>query len=92
MFLDVKMEKVQQLVSGIEGFDSTKLRHTETNEKNPLPDKDGMYMYSHFILLNLKMCFCMKIKYKLIVLSSCFMLVSLLQLKKRWQLKRLIMN
>lgn len=35
------MEKVQQLVSGIEGFDSTKLRHTETQEKNPLPDKDG---------------------------------------------------
>ena len=40
-FADVKMEKVQQLVSGIEGFDSTKLRHTETQEKNSLPDKDG---------------------------------------------------
>ena len=39
--LDVKMEKAQQLVSGIEGFDSTKLRHTETTEKNSLPDKDG---------------------------------------------------
>jgi hypothetical protein len=37
------MEKTQNLVSGIEGFDSTKLRHTETNEKNPLPDKDGKF-------------------------------------------------
>lgn len=35
------MEKAQQFVSGIEGFDATKLRHTETQEKNPLPDKDG---------------------------------------------------
>lgn len=35
------MEKVQQMVSGIEGFDSATLRPTETNEKNPLPDKDG---------------------------------------------------
>lgn len=35
------MEKTQILAAGIEGFDSTKLRHTETNEKNPLPDKDG---------------------------------------------------
>ncbi|KAL7029835.1 hypothetical protein ACKWTF_006388 [Chironomus riparius] len=39
---DVKMEKVQQLVSGIEGFDSTKLRHAETQEKNSLPDKDAV--------------------------------------------------
>lgn len=39
--LDVKMEKTQILVSGIETFDATKLKHTETNEKNPLPDKDG---------------------------------------------------
>lgn len=38
---DVKMEKTQQLANAIEGFDSTKLRHTETHEKNPLPDKDG---------------------------------------------------
>jgi hypothetical protein len=35
------MEKAQQLSTDIEGFDSTKLRHTETQEKNPLPDKDG---------------------------------------------------
>lgn len=40
-FVDVKMEKAQQLVGSIEGFDATKLRHTETHEKNPLPDKDG---------------------------------------------------
>lgn len=41
ILLDVKMEKTQILVSGIEGFDATKLKHTETSEKNPLPDKDG---------------------------------------------------
>lgn len=35
------MEKTQQLVVGIEGFDAAKLRHTETNEKNPLPDQNG---------------------------------------------------
>jgi hypothetical protein len=35
------MEKTQLLVSGIEGFDATKLKHTETSEKNPLPDIDG---------------------------------------------------
>jgi hypothetical protein len=29
------------LVKNIEGFDATKLKHTETQEKNPLPDKDG---------------------------------------------------
>lgn len=38
---DVKMEKTQQFVAGIENFDPTKLKRTETNEKNPLPDKDG---------------------------------------------------
>lgn len=50
--LDVKMEKTQKLAAGIEGFDSTKLRHTETNEKNPLPDKDGM----HCNLVNIFSC------------------------------------
>lgn len=44
IFVDVKMEKAQQLVGSIEGFDSSKLRHTETNEKNPLPDKDGKWI------------------------------------------------
>lgn len=41
IFADVKMEKTQQFVAGIEGFDATKLKKTETAEKNPLPDKDG---------------------------------------------------
>lgn len=36
-------EKSQQnLIHGIEGFDATKLKHAQTQEKNPLPDKDGM--------------------------------------------------
>lgn len=47
---DVANEKTQQeLISGIETFDSTKLKHAETEEKNPLPDKDGESQ-SFFIL------------------------------------------
>lgn len=42
LFSDVKMEKTQQFVVGIEGFDSKKLRPTETNEKNPLPDQNAV--------------------------------------------------
>lgn len=30
----------QQLLSGIENFDTGKLKHTETQEKNPLPTKE----------------------------------------------------
>lgn len=41
-FLDVATEKTQQnLISGIEHFDATKLKHAQTQEKNPLPDLDG---------------------------------------------------
>lgn len=41
-FSDVATEKSQKnLFNTIEGFDSTKLKHAETQEKNPLPDKDG---------------------------------------------------
>lgn len=29
-----------QFISGIENFDSSKLKHTETCEKNPLPTKE----------------------------------------------------
>lgn len=45
------MEKTQILVAGIEGFDSTKLRHTETHEKNPLPDKDGKFKVSCYTIV-----------------------------------------
>lgn len=42
-FADVAAEKTQKsLFDGIEKFDATRLKHTETQEKNPLPDKDGM--------------------------------------------------
>lgn len=42
--LDVATEKSQQnLIHGIEGFDASKLKHAQTQEKNPLPDKDGEY-------------------------------------------------
>lgn len=34
----------QQLISGIENFDSTKLKHTITEEKNPLPTKEGKFI------------------------------------------------
>lgn len=39
---DVATEKTQKaLLDGVEAFDPSKLKHTETQEKNPLPDKDG---------------------------------------------------
>lgn len=50
-FVDVATEKTQQnLFAGIEGFDSTKLKHAETQEKNPLPDKDGNCFFFLFFL------------------------------------------
>lgn len=50
-YLDVAVEKSQQnLIHGIEAFDATKLKHAETEEKNPLPDQEGMYPRNSFIL------------------------------------------
>lgn len=41
---DVAAEKTQQtLMSGIETFDPSSLKHTETQEKIFLPDMDGQY-------------------------------------------------
>lgn len=41
MFSVIEQEKGQrQLISGIENFDSSKLKHAETCEKNPLPTKE----------------------------------------------------
>lgn len=49
--LDVAVEKSQQnLIHGIEAFDATKLKHAETEEKNPLPDQEGTYPQNSFIL------------------------------------------
>lgn len=40
---EIAEEKTQKsLFDGIEKFDASQLKHTETQEKNPLPDKDGM--------------------------------------------------
>ncbi len=40
-FTDVAAEKTQQaLLQGVEGFDTTNLKHTDTVEKVVLPDKD----------------------------------------------------
>jgi hypothetical protein len=42
---DVATEKSQKaLLQGVEAFDTGKLKHTETQEKNLLPDKDGGYI------------------------------------------------
>lgn len=44
-------EKSQKnLFNTIEGFDSTKLKHAETQEKNPLPDKDGEFKIIFFVV------------------------------------------
>lgn len=40
-FSAIEQEKGQRnLISGIENFDSSKLKHAETQEKNPLPTKE----------------------------------------------------
>lgn len=37
----IEQEKTQNnLLSGIENFDTNKLKHAETQEKNPLPTKE----------------------------------------------------
>lgn len=52
-FPDVATEKTHKaLVEGVEAFDSSKLKHTETQEKNLLPDKDG----NIFFILLLQKC------------------------------------
>lgn len=33
-----------EFITGVEGFDATKLRHTETEEKNPLPPIEGLLL------------------------------------------------
>lgn len=39
----------QQLLQGIESFDATKLKPTETQEKNPLPTKEGIWCIWYFL-------------------------------------------
>jgi hypothetical protein len=31
----------QQFINGVEAFDKKSMKHTETEEKNPLPDQTG---------------------------------------------------
>lgn len=55
--LAIEAEKgQQQLISGIENFDPAKLKHTITEEKNPLPTKEGKlikcnykFYFKHFM-------------------------------------------
>ena len=35
----------EKTIQNIEGFDKTKLRHADTQEKNPLPDKAGKILF-----------------------------------------------
>lgn len=63
MVSDVATEKTQKsLCDGIEKFDATRLKHTETQEKNPLPDKDGMGLSFSFCTVfacaQFTCCFC----------------------------------
>lgn len=41
MCWDVAVIAQEKTIQNIEDFDKSKLRHTETQEKNPLPDKTG---------------------------------------------------
>lgn len=63
--IDVAAEKTQKaLLEGVEAFDTGRLKHTETNEKNPLPDKTGKYN-----LINPKFFFLFRVFW---FLSLCF--------------------
>lgn len=54
LILDVAAEKTQQtLIAGIEKFDTAQLKHTETQEKNPLPDKEGKLEFTKICSLHL---------------------------------------
>jgi len=45
-FSAIEQEKEKQnLFAGIENFDTKKLKRTETQEKNPLPTKEGQWIY-----------------------------------------------
>lgn len=49
LFPDLANEKLEKnLINGIEGFDTSKLKHAETQEKNPLPDIDGISNFNSF--------------------------------------------
>lgn len=34
-----------ELISGVEHFDKAKMKHTETTEKNPLPEMEGLLLF-----------------------------------------------
>jgi len=42
-----------EIESGIQNFDHGKLKHAETSEKNPLPDKESQYRALPFHMSNL---------------------------------------
>ena len=47
----------EKTIQQVEGFDKTTLRHTETAEKNPLPDKKGQSSVIEFHLFHLSSVF-----------------------------------
>lgn len=51
LFSAIEQEKEKQnLFAGIENFDTKKLKHTETQEKNPLPTKEGQWIYFQILI------------------------------------------
>lgn len=43
---DVAAEKTHNaLISGVEHFDKSTMKHTETEEKNPLPPIEGLLLF-----------------------------------------------
>lgn len=54
-FLAIEAEKGQQkFIAGIENFDTKKLKHTETLEKNSLPTKEGKCKLNCYTRMSLK--------------------------------------
>ena len=54
----------EKTIQNIEGFDKNKLKHAETKEKNPLPDKAGEIILFPHPWLELKANFCLIVQHK----------------------------
>lgn len=49
------------MIEGVGGFDTGKLKHTETQEKNPLPDVSGKYIIYIFNICTIQLFLFLKV-------------------------------
>ena len=72
----------EKTIQNIEGFDKNKLKHAETKEKNPLPDKAGELILFPHPKLESNAWFCLILQHMVEYTDGNFFL-SLQPLKKR---------